>query len=488
MNAPARTSLALADILQVEDDPAVLGIACPETGIPLWTMLRIPMLRSIMSDALYATPMVGAPAAVPKAKAAATMGRALLHNAVHARRARADVLLMATGVGNLQRDGRWFNRLSDHFVSALPAQTLVVEDFFNWRWPFPRHNPRVLFSAPTQAAAALHAAATCDAADRQRAAQLIDLVAERARRTLGWQLSPARAASLQHWLARKAAATPWLYQRHRAMLQALAPRVLIKEEACYGPSAVLIRAARDLGIATAEYQHGAISGGHDAYNVAPALRDSAACRSTLPEHLLAYGPWWVEQIDIPVRGVAIGNPHRSAQLARAASTSGAARDVLVLGDGIETLLYMSLAERLAARLAGRFQVVFRPHPLEREAVLAKYGAPGASAVRIDPHVDLYDALRGAHAVVSELSTGLFEAVGLVDHIFIWDTPKSRFTFPRHPFAAFQDADHLAMQLEKNTASAWNADEVARIWQPDWRTQYLRFLASVGCDVAPEAAA
>jgi len=479
MNAAMRPGLSLNDILQVEDDEAVLAVTCPHTDIPLWALLRVPLLRSILSDALYSVPLVGQAAATPRIRAASSLARAVLHDALRAGASRAEVLVMATGVGQQLQEGRWFNRLSDHFANALPRQTLVIEDFFGWRWPFPRHNSRVRFSAPGQAAAAIFGKLACDATDHARAARLVGLVADRARRTLGWELPIAQADFLRGWLARKAAAVPWLYRRHRAMLERTGARVLIKEEACYGgTSAVLMRAARDLGIATAEYQHGAISGGHDAYNVAPALQHSDAYRRTLPEHLLAYGSWWVDQIGMPVQGVAIGNPHRAARLAGSGIRNEPSGEVLILGDGLETPMYMALAERLAARVAGRLRVVFRPHPLEREAVRAKYGS-GNSAVGIDPHVDIYDALRASHAVVSELSTGLFEAVGLVDHVFIWDTPKSRFTFPSHPFTAFQDADDLAMQLEHNTASACSVADVDAIWQPDWRTHYLQFLSRVG---------
>lgn len=474
--------LSLADILQVEDDPAVLDIACPATGIPLWVLLRVPMVRTIMTDALYAAPMIGAPARLPRRQAAATLSRSVLHNARHAPRARAQVLLMATGIGNTLREGRWFNRLSDHFAAAAPHDTLVVEDVFDWRWPSPRHNPRVLYSAPLQAAATLVGAAACGSEDRRRAAALIDLVAARAKRALGWELPPARAASLGRWLARKAAAMPWLYRRHAAMLRRVGPTLLIKEEACYGPSAVLMRAAHDLGIATAEFQHGAVSAGHDAYNVAPALRHDERFRRTLPRHFLAYGAWWLEQMDVPVAGVSIGNPHRDAQLAGIGRRPGPSREVLVLGDGIDTALYLALAEQLTERLAGRFETVFRPHPLEREAIRSLQAA-GRIAVRVDTRPDLYESLRESHAVVSEVSTGLFEAVGLVPHIFVWDTPKSRFTLPRHPFRSFADAQDLAGQLGQEAPSAWQADDVARIWQPDWRSRYLAFLAEAGCTIA-----
>lgn len=475
MTSPRLASLTLQDILAVEDHPDMPEVRCPQTGIPLWSMLRVPFLRSIMSDALYGVPMGGQSARVPLKQAVGSLARAAWHNTAHRRSEPTDVVIMATGVGNQWVDGRWFNRLTDHFAGSLPERTLVIEDFFAWRWPFPRHNQRVRFSAPLQAEAATIAKITRTREDRERAASLVDLAATRAKHHLGWELSPAQRDRFTHWLSHKAAAAPWLYGRYRTLLERLRPRILLKEEACYGLSSVLMRAARDLHIPTAEYQHGAVSQGHDAYNLAPALRDSAAYRLTLPDYFLAYGAWWIDQINVPVKGIPIGNPHRSARLSATAPATSGDRSVLVLGDGIETDMYVGLARQLAERLGESFEVVFRPHPLERDAVRTRFASEG-TPVRLDPHVDIYDALCKAHAVVSELSTGLFEAAGLVSHIFIWDTSKSRFTFPRHPFAAFSDADDLARQLQQTSTSPWRDEDVAKVWQPDWQTQYRRFLA------------
>ena len=80
-------------------------------------------------------------------------------------------------------------------------------------------------------------------------------------------------------------------------------RLLIKEEACYGgaDNACAILAARNLGMVSAEYQHGAVSSGHNAYNFAPAISSAKSYRKTLPDYFLAYGSWWAAQINAPVK-------------------------------------------------------------------------------------------------------------------------------------------------------------------------------------------
>ncbi len=102
----------------------------------------------------------------------------------------------------------------------------------------------------------------------------------------------------------------------------------------------------------------------------------------------------------------------------------------MLSDGIDFPLYLALAQGIApaARSLG-WRVVLRPHPLERTAVAAQYGER-VGDVAIDRAGELYASLAAAHAVVSEVSTGLFEAVGVaLDEVFLWDTAKSRLRRP-----------------------------------------------------------
>lgn len=471
----ARHAMTLPDLLALEDDPRLLEFRCPRTGLLLWPLVRTAVLHSAMGDLFYGAEgaQLATPPRVPVRRAAATLARSVLHNARAGRFAGSDVCLMPTGAGLMRLEGRWFNRLSDHFAGVFPGRSLVIEDHHDWQWPFPRHFNRVLLHAPLQVQAAVAGRLAAGPRHRELAEGLVAFVADRAQREIGWTLAPERRAALATSLARKAAAVPGSYDAYRRLLERAGVCVLLKENACYGPSSVLIAAARSLGIATAEYQHGSLSAGHSAYNLAPALRASADYRRTLPDTFLGYGRWWLEQVNVPVEKLALGNPHRSEQLAQQTVPAVERRDVLLLGDGVETAVYLALARDIApaAQRAG-LRVVFRPHPRERAGVAAAWrDIPG---VVLDTQADIYTSLRAAHAVVSELSTGLFEAIGLADKVLLWNTPKSRFAFPVHPFATFDDAGELATMLA-GTAGVLDAGQVEAIWAPGWREAYAAYV-------------
>src|SRR6202012_5072037 len=105
--------------------------------------------------------------------------------------------------------------------------------------------------------------------------------------------------------------------------------------------------------------------GHDGYNIAPALAREGEYRSALPQYFLGYGSWWNDQINVPVTKVAVGNPHRQWQLAQL-TQRGAADGILLLGDGIDTERYLSMAKEIASLASPQgLRTVFRPHPVER---------------------------------------------------------------------------------------------------------------------------
>lgn len=469
-------ALALADILAVEDTSDILTVRCPDTDVPVWPMVRLAFLRMMMGDLLYSDGTVGFPVSRAPRRAAAALARATIGNAMLGWRGldKAPILANTEAVGDRLVDGRWMNRYVDHFIDVA-GPTVALIDFDDWAWRQPRHNPRVIWHAPWQTVMAAYGRLPASRRDRQAALALVDLVASRAHALLEWDIGTARRARFERVVLGKLATFGPRYHHYARLLRRTGARMLLGSSHSYGIHTPLLIAARDHGAACVEYQHGAISGGHDAYNYAPAMTASAAFRRTLPDHLLTYGAWWGEQIDSPVAKEAIGYPDRAPR-----NGHERRRDtgrVLILGDGVETELYRDAACRIADALRGTgLTVVFRPHPLERQRAQT-IGWFDRSGVQIDRNADIYDALDGAHAVISEVSTGLFEAIGLVERVIMLDTAKARFAFPRHPFLSAASVEQAIDLVLAQKAPA--PVSVNDIWAPDWRNAFRQFLYSKG---------
>jgi len=482
MKNMSQNSLNLFDLLEIENDSALLDFSCPVTDIPLWPQIRVPFFRMLIADLYYDKNISGRSSAhVSVIRATMTMAKSIAHNfsQVAFRDAKSDICLMTDGVVNQLVDGGWFNRLGDYFAMVAPEQSLAIEDHSEWKWQFPRHHQRVLFHAPLQAINSVRGKLFRRQTHLCVARQLVLLVRARAIKELNWDMGDEREAYLIQMLSRKATAIPYQYHSYRKVLEMVDPRLLMVGAGCYGPLSALIAAAKDMGITTAEYQHGAVSAGHDAYNFAPTISSSDLYKKTLPEYFLGYGTWWNSQINAPLTKVSIGNPHRDKKLSLLSNSHESQDVILILSDGIEFDKYMEFALQLSLLSAKTgLRVVIRPHPLERTVVYSKYGKKHA-LVEIDQNADIYPSLRQAYAVVSEVSTGLFEAVGLAKKIFIWDTPKARFTFPTLPLQTFESVEELHSLIKDEVSGQMSDSQIGSIWEADWKQNYFKFLEVCG---------
>lgn len=471
---------SLSTLLQIEDDNDLIGPSCTATGLPVWPLIRVPVLRTIMSDWLFRSASLSSLGQnvnfVKLAKGAAISA---IHNLGYKATPKRNILIQNTGLGNYYQDGLVHDRLVGYFTQALPVETVVYQDKpknnFQDKYLF---NP-ILHKSPRNIINKLYSKLFIKNSHRRLARQVIDRAVENALAKFGYEFASDRVLSLSNSLASHLAVLPYASETYANWFSKHGFRLLLKEDACYGGSAIaIIHAARLCGMVVAEYQHGAISKGHDGYNVANALATSHSFKAVLPDYLLTYGNWWSNQTNMPVQKIAIGNPHLTETLGSFGPVSHKRSQVLILGDGIETALYLNLASQVSHMVRAQgMQVVFRPHPFEREKVKSLIFPDG---VRLDSHEDIYSSLKESSVVISELSTGLFEAVGLVDKVLLWETDKSRFAFPEIPFKSFSTMAELELiisdkdSLQKGSPTVPASD----LWEPNWRRNFLRFVEGV----------
>jgi hypothetical protein len=147
---------------------------------------------------------------------------------------------------------------------------------------------------------------------------------------------------------------------------------------------------------------------------------------------------------------------------------------LILGDGRELHAHLKLCRETAALVQPAYEVQFRPHPEERQHVWSM-PAEAFEGFSVDRETDIYTSLASTHSVVAELSTGLFDAVGLAQRIFVWDTEKSRFGLPEHPFAKFESASQLAEAIRIPDRGILDVSGIESIWASDWQRRFSTFL-------------
>lgn len=472
-----KSTLTLKDILEIENDEEILSFRCPVTGYLAWPLIRDIFYLFIMGDMLCGTLFsTDIPPKRPR-KAYVSVVRASVLNTMKGRKLKGPILISSSG-SHVLLEGRYFNRLSDHFAYAAHEKTVTLERLFSdWHWPFPRHNERVLFDAPMLALSWLNGKIAVKDKHWEIADRLVEFVTNRALNLLDWPLSEVRSACLKSSLARHLASFSLKRRLYTNLLQRIGARILIREDGCYGGSSIINAVARDCGLITAEYQHGVISSGHSSYNFANVLLLSEDYKKTLPQYFLGYGEWWTGQINAPLKKLNIGNPYHAESLSKVKRGDCGKKDIVVLGNLIETEKFMALCASLAESFGSAYRVVFRPHPAEREQVLKFFGRDFGD-VDIEWDRGMCEAFESAEVVIGECSTGLFEAIGVANRVLRWDTDAAKFLHPQHPFDTFYDVDDLISKIKDGKSGRIDPSRADDFWAPNWKENYLEFLESV----------
>lgn len=466
--------LTLADILEIENTPEILDFTCPGTDYLLWPRARTVVTRLVMESKIYGEgTLIKKASKQPWGKILGCLMEGVVHN-LRFLNTQAGIVFFNSGVTNIKIDGKYFNRVSDYFAACFPDSTLLIEDHFEWSHPRPRANPNLIYYVPFVVTAALLAQLPFRSLDKTPVLEFIRFIDSRLRKLIGFQLTDHQKDLLLKVLVRYCnGLKPELHMYERLYRQ-LNPKLIFFEDGCYGNRGHIIRLAKEMGIKTAETQHGMISSGHDAYNYAPTIFQSDNYKKYLPDYFLSYGQWWIEQVRLPVEGVVIGNPHYDTLRQKLHPVSSPKNKILLLSDGLRFQIYFELAQSLKRGIKGGYEIMIRPHPIERTFALANF-AQNDSGILIDTSENLYERLAESYAIIGEISTALFEAVGLVDKIFAWSSNITTFGLPDCPFEQFESVDELVAKLFLDNSGQSQLATATSVWASEWADNYGEFI-------------
>lgn len=258
-------------------------------------------------------------------------------------------------------------------------------------------------------------------------------------------------------------------------------KLIIAEELCYGgEQAVFCATASDRGINTAEYQHGMVTSGHIAYVHSDILCRNNIYKRTLPQYFLGFGEWWGKQIRIPSKFIPIGYPHRTEQLKNLKDDACAhIKDILVLGQTDNTVSeWLDICAELAEKLGAIYRIVFRPHPAFSSIADKIYQDNKYKKVCLEYKHDLYQALFSAKVVISESSTGLFEAIGVVNKIFVKESLNAKFSMPNNPFETFKTTSELIEKILSPDCGVITKEDSANYWAENSEQKYDNFVRKI----------
>jgi hypothetical protein len=460
-------------LLAFESRLEVLEHGFPAERILLWPLCRWRVFDHTLASALGEVRRRERPRVGP-AQRLRYLAAALRRDPARVR-GRFDALFFGSTVGvSVQREGKWFGRINDHFALEHGPRALVVDWSHDSSFREPRYPERVAFQDAINLRAGLRARLSRGPSAVQRRA--IDQLVRLLREKLPVAPGPELLASVTSSLSSHATRLRFLRGEYQRLFDNTAPRLLFLEDASFGTQSFILKWAHERGIASAELQHGMIVPGVLAYSYAPELCESAEYRLYLPQALLTYGRFFSDNTRTASRVIEVGHPHfeaRRAELERKPRRARDGRSVLIISQADSASELVPLALALRSLLPPQDELVYRLHPTEA-AVDALYAPLQQPGIVISRREDIYELLHDADAVVGESSTTLFEAAGLGRPVFVYGTRSADLYVPRSFGNWFHSAEELLAQL---AGAAPAAAEL--LFQPDWRAHYHRFLAEHG---------
>ncbi len=436
-------------------------------GVPIWMIARYYLLYNVLGGKLM---NFKSPERMRKLDSGvfSTIFKSFFYNMTHSSVLdRKKVVFYATNRKTLV-DGVYFNRYVDDLYSVIEKDSCLIEQtMLNWEWPFPRFSQNIYFDIIGRLEGEVKSRCLWRRDYKAVCAFLLFFKSE-IKAQLQIELSDGEWEHIAVYISKLIVSmrhiSRWLVARLKKDV-----RCVIMVGAAFPQYYFLNKMLKERSIISVEVQHGYITKNNVMYNYAEEIVQDKRVKAGLPDFIFTYGSWWNAQFNCPIRKVSIGNPYRNRQLANRKVRKDNRYTITVMGIGENTDKYLELVRSLQETNRDFF-VQFRPHPGELNVIDNSKTLDG---VFIDKNLDVYDTLYQSDVIICEVSTVLFEAIGIVDRIVVWDTDYTATFLPDHPFESFRNLEEVSDLLNHNVlTNTYNSND---FWKTDWENTFKQFI-------------
>jgi len=283
---------------------------------------------------------------------------------------------------------------------------------------------------------------------------------------------------------------PYYHKTLKKALKQASPKCILVSEGNNGEwkQAVLFQVAKELGIPTAEVQHGVFNLG---MKYGPELAASPALKAMKSDYELVFGPYHAGLTNAPVECIPFGHYDLEQAVKRLKSNSPSKNDkkinVVLIGEGIPPSSVDNglLRHTLSALQQWKhsFKLCIRLHPSEQAD--AKYEPFFQfQGTRYSTHKEesIYDIINEADIIVSHASTVVFEALYFQKKVCVLRDDNTAMYVPEGVGLPFYNAETLLELLNQLASDKkppaeenqyWSMEGVANNFRVFWRQYILK---------------
>ena len=461
--------LSVQQLYKIEENLKVLNYSFSYKNILMWPFIRFSLFQNTINKMFSINLPHTSRLKVPFSRLIPYVKKSFANDCLACSR-QFEILIFSSGIVNIKNsNGLYFNRLYDHFAQLYENQTLIIEGADRGLYYRPRFFHNVLYQdailIKTFLKSLLYKVSALDQSTISAFIVFLKKIWPIDLETTAWD-------TMTWILLMHAKCLPEFHLYYKNLLEKIRPKILILEDACYGNRSYIIKWAKEMGVVTGEFQHGLIDKNHPAYNFHPHIAKSPYL-DYLPDHFLSHGKYWSASIQIPSQISTVGNPYLIEFTNQYHRQKCKKKKIVVISSGTrwERLMNLTLALRRYFPMVD-YEIIFRPHPLERDRIPQRYRLLIKNRVQIDSD-NLYQTLSQADYLIgTDISTVFFEAMRFQIPIFVQDDPYVAYYANPKMFILFQGISDLLTKIETNSIKTYNSEN---IWDSGWKSNYQEFI-------------
>ncbi len=452
-------------LLRIENNPDIISYRFGFDDFLIWPLVRYRIFSQAMSYEQYLSKR----STVKKCQLVKYVVNNFLNYPRFVRNKK--ILIFGTGVTNIKINNIYFNRIHDFYNLVFPDDTVFLESSDNFEYKKPRAFKNTYYYDYMKIMSVLRSKfATRMDEETEKA---IDDFIEFLNKNFAIEFDYAFYETIKNSLIKVGKRLSYMKSYFLKLLDRIQPKIVFLEDAHYGGQSYMIKWAKEMGIVTAEFQHGIVSKEHLAYNYGEGVRNSEEYKKYVPDYFLTYGEYWSNQVRIPGKTYVVGNPHFYESIKRYKNVEEKEDTILIVSDWTLTEDFVKIAEYLAKHFKNK-KIIFKMHPGEmKNYELIKTLEPFQN-IDIKKNEDIYALLAKCRYIVSCYSTTVFEALAFSKEAYILDNEFSKKYIPDNVGIRFKSLEELA-ELIMNNVKNEESKNVEYYFNSNWRENYIKFI-------------
>ncbi|EKQ51113.1 MULTISPECIES: UDP-N-acetyl glucosamine 2-epimerase [unclassified Clostridium] len=379
----------------------------------------------------------------------------------------------------LNENGMYFNRLFDYYSFLYEKDTLMIEEEFAKAHERPRTAKNVKYQDFIEKIVEIRTNLNgnkYNEKDLQTTEEFLKYLNE----NFPFKFEKGFYEGLGKNILKLSIKIKYYNHYYRELIKNVNPKIIFFEDGCYGGKAYAIKLANELGITTAEFQHGYVGLEHPAYNYPQNMYENMEYKQYMPQYYLTFGQYWNDNIRLPVKVNVIGNPHlysnlekyKKAELNQTNDLKNY-KAILFISCGNCFKDYIDLLENVLPRLDKKYKLIFRLHPLERNSKQIYDCLKRFNNIIINDDGDIYQYINLSEFIIGDSSTSVYEAVALKKKILVFEDSDSILYTSKKFGTWFKNADELIEILEDDNIQP--VENIDYYWESKWKENYMKFI-------------